>query len=381
MWLKVLSTEGDSVRLSWGNHKGPYPLTYQIGMSSVRRMAGRVRKCLNDLALWGARDEDRSRLPQLLYALAKAGYELRYSLFESMTEPEAAKAVQEWIAEERAVNEDNVLSITATREFHVPWGLVFDHDPPQGHGAEGSITDFGDFWSLKYSLSTTLAGYGYSSAKLIRQADRCRVLSLVNDEVVQQIGKGAVAELGPIFQELLSRPIGHTRTYDECKQRVSEASPGDTVFHFFGHQNNDELVLSSTEQISVIRFKMLLDTIIEKSGGRSLTAGLVFISACGGAFGDGDYSFVDAANREGMCGLISTESAVPRDFAANFAVKFMHKLLIEGASIGQAMTALRHDASLWPLSLLYGCYAQPEYRFAQPKKQPIASAEPSKEVA
>jgi hypothetical protein len=335
---------------------------------------------LHDLARWGADDGDLTRLAPLLNALAKAGYELRYALFQSKSEPEVALAVQQWIAEERAATNDNVLSITATREFHVPWGLVFDHDPPQTPGANASITEFGDFWSLKYSLSTTLTGYGYSSAKLIRPAERCRLLSLVNDEEVKLIDKSTVTELRSTFQELLSHPIGHTRTYEECQQRVSTVSPGDTVFHFFGHQNDNELVLSSTEKINVIRFSMLLDAIIEKSGGRSLTAGLVFISACGGAFGDGDYSFVDASNREGVCGLISTESAVPRDFAAAFAVKFMRKLLIAGASIGEAMFELRHDASLWPLSLLYGCYAQPDYRFEQPKQPSIASAEPREEV-
>jgi hypothetical protein len=63
-----------------------------------------------------------------------------------------------------------------------------------------------------------------------------------------------------------------------------------------------------------------------------------------------------------MSGLIGTEAIVPRDFAALFAIRFLTLMLAQGKSVGESMTQLRHEPGLWPLSLLYGCYAQPDYR-------------------
>jgi hypothetical protein len=357
MWLKILASEGDTAQLSWGNNDGPYPDPYKIGLATLGVEAAKVRQRLNALARWGVNRDDAA-LPGLLSALAAAGNGLYFTLFDGLTSADRkiAAEIREWMGEQ--FETDSTLCITASSSIHIPWGLVCEQDPETGAPAS-SIAAFEKLWALKYSLSATLSGYVHPKRKLQRAAGRRRFLTLLNGEVADAIPP----DLRGKFREMTDRrPIGPATSVHEFKQLIKGAGRGDTVLHFFGHQSEGSLLLGENSQITVTEFKRLIDDLVLESGGKTDSAGLVFMSACDGAHGDSDYSFVSAANRDGILGLIATESAVPRDFAAIFAMRFL-ALMEAGASVGEAMAKLRMDSELWPLSLLYGCYAQPEYRF------------------
>jgi hypothetical protein len=364
MWLKILASEADSVVLSWGNNDGPHPRTYRVGLATVRHETGQVRECLRALARWGV-SSDPVTLGPILRELATAGYLLHYALFDGLSDADrsAAEEVRQWVNEQ--YEGDQNLCITTNAAIHIPWGLVCEQEQLTGTGGEVSIESFAPMWGLKYSLSATLSGYNYSKRKLERSGERRRVLSLLNQEVVDAIG----VEEGARFREMIDRrPVGSARTLNELMKLIHGAGKGDTVLHFFGHQHEGQLILGTDNAIGVTRFKLLLDDLIRESGGASDSAGLIFLSACDGAYGDSDYSFVSAADRAGIMGLIATESAVPRNFAAKYVIRFM-RLMEDGVSVGEAINQLRHNAELWPLSLLYGCYAQPGYRFVPTKGQ------------
>jgi hypothetical protein len=366
MWLKI-EPENDTAFLTWGNDDGPFPGKYKIGLATVRHAASKVRQQLRALARWGI-NADSAQLPQILHDLAATGYELHYSLFESPGNEGLVGEVKQWMRDQREGG-DHVLRVTTDPQIHIPWGLVFEHKPSDEVAARCSMDDFSDFWCLKYSLSATPSGYK-SKQKLVTPLERCQLLSLINREVVDEV-RGGQGETGAAFNTLLERrPIGAAEDYANCEKLICEADPGDTILHFFGHQHDGELDLGNNRKVSLFDFKLLLDQVTSKGGGTSQARGLVFLSACDGAVGDSDYSFITAANRPGICGLISTESAVPRDYAAKFSLRFLNILLGAGVSVGESMDALRHDRTMWPLSLLYGCYAQPNYRLAAASANP-----------
>jgi hypothetical protein len=357
MWLKILSSEGDSARFSWGNADGPFPQTYTVGLRSIERATKTVRKQLARLSDWGA-TKDFSILRPILVDLARAGYELHFTLFDAFkpTEREVAQSVLSWVREQEGAD-DRSLCITADAQIHVPWGLVCDIDPISVASSDYSSAEFPNFWGLKYALAATFSGYGHSKRKLVRP--KVRLLSLMD----RSLCEGHQRE----FEQLRMRsPIGTAYSIEYCCELLDNAGPGDTIFHFFGHHKNGELDLGGGETINLIRFKLLMDRLTERSGGSSMSCGLVMLSACEGAVGDSDYSLIAAADRPGLCGLIATESVVPSDFAAIFSSEFLPAVLDGIGSVGQVMYRLRHDESMWPLSLLYGCYAQPEYRVSAP---------------
>lgn len=358
MWLKILASEVDSAELSWGNNDGPHPQTYRVGLATIRHETGRVRDRLNALARWGVRS-DPTTLSPILQALATAGYQLHFSLFDGLSNSDrsAAAEIRQWVNDQ--FENDKTLCITSNPGIHIPWGVVCEQDQLKFKDGEVSIESFGPMWGMKYSLSATLSGYTYPKRKLERAGERRRLLSLLNQEVVDAI----VEDHRVSFQEMIDRrPIGPARNLTELNELIKGAGKGDTVLHFFGHQQNGELILGGDNSIDVTRFKILLDELIRESGGPTESTGLVFMSACDGAHGDSDYSFISAADRAGILGLIATESAVPRNFAAKFAIRFMG-LIEDGVSVGEAMTQLRRSSEFFPLSLLYGCYAQPGLRF------------------
>jgi hypothetical protein len=361
MFLKIHSFKTDEATLTWGQGNRPYKKTYKIALSSVRNASLTVRDQLFKLAIWGADGEDKQKLPAILRDLAIAGFELRHSLFDVPDDPDRSLEIQDWISRKYAAG-DHELFITASKNLHVPWGLVCDQDIYELSADDFTLTSFNEFWALKYSLAATLAGYTNSVSRLQRSISRTRVLSLINKFAVSELCEHTLEELRNAFEELLDRPLGKTTSYSECSKLIRGAGDNDIIFHFFGHQENGLLDLGTGEKINIQRFKVLLDSIGNRRGPSTPPEGLVFLNACGGAFGDSDYSFVYAAERKGFCGLISTESAVPPNYAARFALRFMRSLLTEHRSVGETMYDLRHDASLWPLSLLYGCYAQPGYR-------------------
>jgi hypothetical protein len=184
---------------------------------------------------------------------------------------------------------------------------------------------------------------------------------VLNAEVVKSIHEPLRSE----FAKVTDQPIGPADTVSGVNERIKNAGKGDTVLHFFGHQHGGQFDLGRENRMDVTQFRIMLDRLILASGGPDESKGLVILSACDGAHGEGDYAFAAAAGRRGMSGLISTESAVPREFAAEFAVKFL-RMLESGASVGEAMTKIRKDIGMWPLSLLYGCYAQSGYKFTPP---------------
>jgi hypothetical protein len=368
MWLKLLpSTGGSDIVLSWGNKEGPHTRTYAVGLQTVLHEAQNVRDRLNALARWGVRPNEATLAP-ILHSIVRAGFQLYYSLFDGATEADraAAEELRQWIADQYVLEKDQTLRITANSSIHVPWGLVCERDLAPDAAIQTSIELFEHMWGMKYSLSATLSGYTYSRSRLERAGDRRRLLSLLNQEVVNAIAD----DQRNSFQAITDRrPLGPARTSSEFNELISGAGEGDTLVHFFGHQHAGQLILDDTDAIDVTRFKIFLSELIRRSGGPTESAALIFLSACDGAHGNADYSFIPAADRAGIMGLISTEAAVPRNYAAKFAVRFFD-LLEGGHCVGDAMTQLRKSPDMWPLSVLYGCYAQPGYRFVPPRNPP-----------
>jgi hypothetical protein len=355
MWLEI-KENGGAVQLSWGGEGGPAHQPYHVGLATLNANASAVRKSARALAAWGV-GGDRSRLPEILNNIARDGHTLQFTLFSPMLPHETAAAAEarDYVDEQFAAG-DHKLRISTHPNVHIPWGLVCERDPAPDGAAE--IETFIDaFWCLRYSLSATLTGVGFAR-KLARASERRRLLTVVNTDVANAIG----GQVRGAFDEWSALPIGRAPRLDDVPGKISGAGKGDTVLHFFGHQNGGELDLGPAGTIDVTRFNMLLERVVQLSGGPTESAGLVFINACDGALGDADYSFLTAASRVGMCGLISTESAVPRAYAAEFANRFLQSLF-KGSSVGATMEELHKAKELWPLSLLYGCYAQPDYRF------------------
>jgi hypothetical protein len=353
MWLKVQPEGNDQLAFTWGNTRGPYPCTYTVGRSSVLAVAADIRKILEALAKW-SQFKDPAQLRKVLSDLVNEGARLRFVIFDSPLKAADVKDLQDWIAEQISAG-DTELAITADSNLYVPWGFVFDGDAPDPEMDIG-LADCAHFWSLKFRLSMVFSASG-RPARSLRPRASYKLLSIVNRTVLADADEAVRNE----FIDLFKVPVGAAYNLAHCDRLISEAARNDTLIHFFGHCRDGDLDLGD-EKIDPTRFKMMVERLLARRDDRSSPYNLIFLNACETLSGDLDESFRSAAARPGLCGIVATEASVPQGFAAGFGLRFLKSMLVDGKSVGDTMETLRRDPALWPLNLLYSCYAYTDYR-------------------
>ena|SRR5579872_660876 len=381
MWLKIEASVNSKLKVTWGNGGGNYPDSYDIGAKNLRDEADNLRARLTELADCYESDDARLRR-HLLVELAKAGVRLRSALFATDLARCKIKDLQQWIVEENAGG-DCQLTIQADSSIHVPWGLIYDGAAPPlspaaappaappGQAAADSdtatahddvraaeIEEFSGFWCLKYSLSAHAhAGYAGARSRMSRPQATFGRLSLVNSDILEKMQR----ELSPNeylqFQKWLQPPIGKAQCLSECQDLIGKTDCKDILLYFLGHHRNATLDLGDKSKIDYLEFNQLIDALVDHSVN---SCGLLFLNGCDTAIGDQDVSLRGVANRPELCGVIATESKIPTLYAAKFGWRFMD-LLATGNTVAMALAQLRRDCAFWPESLVYGCYAHPDY--------------------
>lgn len=352
MWLKIQPEGTDQLTFEWGSSR-PYPCVYQVGRESIQRHAKNVRATLEKLATWSLL-KDPQQLSILLKDLAREGADLRFVIFDCPEQVDKITELQNWISDQYSAG-DKDLVITADSRLNVPWGLAFDGDTA-ALGNSNDLTAYDQFWSLKFKLSMVFSAFGWPP-KGGRSRGSYKLLSMINSDVLESIPVAARVEL----VNLLTAPVGIAYNLEQSDKLVAEAAKNDTLIHFFGHCKDGELQLGD-ERIDSTRFKMIIAKLLERGENRRNPYNLIFLNACETLAGELDDSFRNAAARPGLYGLIATEASVPRTFAADFGLRFLKSMLVDGKSIGDTMEALRRDPGLWPLNLLYSCYASADYQ-------------------
>lgn len=384
MWIK-LDPDEKRLKVTWGNSRGFYEDQYFIGPQSLLNAASTLRGELTRLSVW-ARSSDPKERWDGLRTLASAGSDLRYELFNDPDRLPAITQLEAWIAGEYSDNSRD-LSIQADVTIQAPWGLVYDGEVPGQYVppanalgpdevAKNEMAAFCGFWALKYRLSATSSGERGPRASMIRPRKTFGLLSLVNKDVENQIE----ADLGESkyrdFCELLSPPVGVAHCLDDCRNLIDKTTQVDILFHFLGHHNYAEgvLDLGSGGKLSYRDFGRLLRALSEREYVRGCSpCGLLFVNGCESAVGDADFTLRRTPPALAG-GMIATEARVRRSYAAQFGYRFLQSMLGEGNSVADTMDKLHHDPALWPESLLYGCYARPEYCI---EKGTIPAAAPS----
>lgn len=377
MWLKIEVDVNSRLKISWGGTGGIYHY-YYVGDKGIEDAAADVRTQLESLSRWG-RSADPAQRRAWLVALAGAGSSLRYRLVNDVANKAAIRSLEQRLAEDYDAG-DHVLSIQVDSSVHVPWGLAFDSDVPpvvppvvpavgaptvksQKDPLSQEIEDFGGFWSLKYRLSATSSGYLGPRSKMKRARKTFGLLSLVNSDVQKQIESDLEQpEAYRTFCNLLSPPVGVANSLAECNALIAKTEQVDVLFHFLGHHDGKVLDLGDGQKIDYDAFSRLLDSLTGRFEQRGVSpCGLLFLNGCESALGDKDFSLRAQAARPELCGAIATEAKVRRAYAAKFGYRFLNAMVNEGMTVADVMDGLHHDAALWPESLLYGCYANPDY--------------------
>jgi hypothetical protein len=372
MWLKIQPDQRGLLKLTWGGEQG-YLLHYYI---SEQFFAASARNAQDRLAEIGQAGRDGESVdPALVRALAVSGAQLWWSIFDVAGDgdghrPAAGRiaALKKYI-EERWHAGDKALTIATDPTLHAPWSVVYPCEEEAvpalkvGVKLEDSLGIYKDFWCLRYDLVATLAAMDPLGLSMARNRSQFRVLSFVHEEALK-VGLAALeADEQVELERLVDLPEGRMPNLPAARQRSDKLCSKQLLLHFFGHHYAGQLDAGHTI-FSITDLRRLLSSLSGDDAATDRPQRLVFVNACSGLVGSGYDNLRTVVAEPGYCGLVSTEADVPTPFAARFGLRLLLALASRGQSIGVAMKSLREDPKLWPLSLLYGCYADRSFQVA-----------------
>lgn len=370
MWLQVDPEEKSaSYRITWG--KGlPYPLSYAVEQKRLHGYADQLRDALQQLADVYRNPPDDAERCNKLAALASAGRDFEDQLFFWAAEKRSEiKALRVFLEREFATN-DKSLEVRAPASLQVPWGVVYRGEPPSGKMLEAVAKEpaekrlkkerelFGNFWCLRYQeLSITRGKFARAQCEMRRPKHNFGILPLLNSTVetqVHDIANGCETVEHDLFADC-------TRSQEHCREVLENTKFRDIVFYFLGHHRNSSLRLGGDEVITDAQFSRLMEQLAETiASGPASSCGLVFLNACESAFGEG-FNLRSYTETAELCGSIATESKIPIPQAHRLGVRLLHLLKFDGKSVGEAFRLISDDPDFWPLCLMYGRYASPNY--------------------
>jgi hypothetical protein len=347
--------ENSYLKLAWSD--GVTRLwPYCVLLASIERHSERIREVLSDITQHHLNTEENKELDYAPYLdrLERAGAELRAALFDAKDNAEVAQEAEDMLQQSHDRQDLSIFS-----EICVPWGFVCDRAFKTQKTLSGTIGDFAGFWSSRFIL--TLRG-GQQPSRMApgpRKRETFRMLHALHKDRFNKALERLPGKQKKILEGIVDYTVGNVTNWDECRARWSQIQENDSLLHIFGHSDGTKVYLkdaSSDETycLEADRFKSLF-----AKGKQTRSVTICFLNGCRTGGGQVGESFLDVLFDRGFQGFIGTEAEVSNEFAALYAAEFMNLLWNEGSSVRDAFDALR--TKLFPLSLMYSCYAHPEF--------------------
>jgi hypothetical protein len=175
------------------------------------------------------------------------------------------------------------------------------------------------------------------------------------------------AELDQKLDQLLETDSVSGTTWTECQRHWrSIAEDYDSVLYMFGHSDGERIMLADGSDRA--------DAVLPASGfsssfrkrGDTRSASICILNGCRtaapGTNRPWPASFLSATRKPGFFGFIGTEIEIPNTVASRYGVALLWRLFREGEALGDAFDALRREPDLFPVNLLYTCFANRNFR-------------------
>jgi len=151
-------------------------------------------------------------------------------------------------------------------------------------------------------------------------------------------------------------------SYDwrSAERACNEMASWNSVIFVFAHSDGDHLELDGS-RIASNQFRDMLHRCHRPE--RTM---LLILNCCLSVAGEENCSLLKAVAERGFCGLIGTEAEILNTHAIRCGTRLMWGMCAEGLTLGTAFDRMQSDAELFPLNLLYTCYAERDFRLQKP---------------
>ena len=350
-YLVDIEIFNDDLKVVWSVGGLPYR-PYLVNLGDIESItASEIRPALAQLT---KRKTGGLPCDAALQELAQAGHRLYETLFRAKGDRSSQREVDRIRARVEAHADCPTICFKVKPRIFVPWALMYSAETAP---LSARIEDHESFWCLKYRIATIhddLANVdNFEASFTTDQFDLIRAVHLGEFTAASNQLDQPETALRDFFGTRFGAPVGSKAELLEAWSK-REARLG--LLYFYCHANQTRIAFSTSDELDTIEFKNKYRKMSEDANAPLC---LVFLNGCHTAVGASGGGFLEATGREGFCGFIGTETAVPNLFAYRFGAAAIARLY-RGEMLIEILDSLRRQH--WPLSLVYGLYACPFLR-------------------
>jgi hypothetical protein len=357
-----LDPNGEHIKLRWSKDDEPPSKPLRLKSEQLRVRSADVREALNALNSYVCtnqkfeeeKDPGWRRYADVLRTLREKGEALHNALLieDDPRSQEFLRAIEElpqgaelWV-------------VCSDDEVSLPLGFVFEGevDTPVG---KPSRSDFAGFWLDRFKITMLVEGGGAGPERRCVDPISLKTLYALHRTEVENafpyLGSDATK-----LKQLTLLPVKDYYNWNTAKRAYANISNAENIVFVFAHSNGDYLYFSDSS-VDCNTFRLHLHK--DRSASHPI---LLILNCCLSVSGGEGGSLLSAAARKGFCGLVGTEAEILNTYALRCGTRLMWELCFNGRSLGEALDEMQCAEDLFPLNLLYTCYAQRDFKLLRP---------------
>jgi len=358
-----LDPNGEHIKLKWSKDDEPLSKPLRLDIDLLRKRSRAVREALSALnsyiltnqELEEEKDPGWQGYAGVLRTLRQRGQALRSAL---LNEDDARS--QELLRTIESLRKDAEIRVNCSDdEVSLPLGFVFEGEVGAPVG-KPSRADFAGFWLDRFKITMLVEGSGCGHERRSVDPQSLKTLYALHRSEVENALPYIGADIVKLKQ-LTSLPVRQYYSWDTAKRAYATIREADNIIFVFAHSDGDSLELADSSVIDCNTFSMMLHK--DRDPRRPV---LLILNCCLSVTGGDGGSLLSAAARKGFCGLVGTEAEILNTAALRCGTRLMWELCFNGRPLGEALDAMQSAEDLFPLNLLYTCYAQRDFQLLRP---------------
>ena len=361
-----LTRGGDKIKIRWTPPSDEMPsFEYLLQREQLKARVDACCQALN--ALQGVADvPNEEGLSEALRGLRLSGEELyRVLMSGAGGKTPAAQAFRTWFEDTVGSTEPGTWRVEFQHEeplIAVPWGLTCAPGSISGDGT--AFDDYMNLWAHRYTATSSIGASdsAYGEPTQIEGGFQCSLLLEVSSPPEAPRFQLQVADHdgGDMTMWVNAPLLDHTiNRVSALRGKFRARYDWNHIVYLNLHAAGDHFSFPNDEEKltpdELQRIKSLLDTQRHT---------IVMIDREGIIRGDRGQAWLETFFNEQWAGLIAAETDITAQNLRFRGFRFLMELLSRGVRLTESLVEVRR--LLWPYSLLYGVYSNPDRLFVSP---------------
>lgn len=348
------------IKVKWESTVAKTTWSVPGAVKSIKEITDRIRKPLLKIVdayvSLKVPEHYEVEVVPILRDVAQQGRLLQKLLFDrSPTE------VTDWLmrAEIKGVRSSVVIKVSPKLKLHAPWSLMFSRP---GKADKKRITDSDlrtHFWGIKHRLATI---YQTEKPEVLfpleaSDTDRDSILCC------RALGEAKVSR-SKLDKHIFPSPYHAWQSFFDDRAEVARPRCLYLFCHSESHRKKNLVLLirdlkGNDARVEVKDFSLYANLRPQPC------AEIIFFNSCSTARFQENPDWLTYTWLNGLRGFIGAEVEIPINAAWRFGRDFLTTLFSGGKTVLDTMEEIRFRSDHWPLALLYGIYADPEFELTR----------------